>query len=83
MNLTARSIQKKQQSLNLTTTLQTLDELDKEEAHIKNAKQDMVAVKTLDGTKFYCGNPGCSSKTFFLHENSPEACHHHSGEPIT
>ena len=37
---------------------------------------------TRDGTKYYCANGGCASKTFVMEENGPEACQHHTGEAI-
>ena len=37
---------------------------------------------TRDGSKYYCGNPGCATKTFAMDENGAEACHHHTGEAI-
>ena len=46
------------------------------------AEADMVPSMTRDGTKYYCANPGCSSKTFAESENGPEACKHHAGEAV-
>ena len=41
-----------------------------------------VPQMTRDGLKYYCGNPGCVTKTFVMEENGPEVCQHHSGEAI-
>ena len=46
------------------------------------AADNRVPHMTRDGTKYYCANPGCSTKTFKLEENGPTACKHHTGEAI-
>ena len=58
------------------------------EAEEKKAKaaaemeETKVPCMTRDGSKYYCANGGCASKTFTLEENGPEACHYHCGEAV-
>ena len=65
--------------------LRTAADFNKEEEEKKAkaaAEANLVPSMTRDGTKYYCANPGCSSKTFKEEENGPEACHCHSGEAV-
>ena len=56
-----------------------------EEKKAKDAADNaasMVPSMTRDGLKYYCANPGCSTKTFVEAENGPEACNYHKGEAV-
>ena len=58
------------------------EEEEKRAAAAQAAEENKVPEMTRDGTKYYCANGGCASKTFVMEENGPEACQHHTGEAI-
>ena len=55
------------------------EEEKKAKAKAEAEQAPQIPVMTRDGSKYYCGNPGCATKTFVLEENGPEACRYHSG----
>ncbi len=52
-----------------------------EEKKKKEEEKPKEIIKTGDG-KYYCGNPGCSQKTFDPEDNPEGACQHHMGQPV-
>jgi disease resistance protein len=52
-----------------------------EEKKKKDEEKPKEIIKTSDG-KYYCGNPGCSTKTFDAENNPEGACQHHTGQPV-
>jgi disease resistance protein len=47
----------------------------------KEAEKPREIIKAGDG-KYYCGNPGCETKTFDPENNPEGACKHHTGNPV-
>ena len=68
--------------------MKTAEDFNREEEEKKAKAEAEAAVSTQppmmtrDGTKYYCGNPGCASKTFVLEENGADACKFHTGEAV-
>ena len=58
------------------------EEEEKKAKSAAEAEANKVPQMTRDGTKYYCANAGCASKTFKLEENGPTACNYHAGEAI-
>lgn len=51
-----------------------------EEKKKKELEKPKEIIKASDG-KYFCGNPGCASKTYDPEKNSESACLHHLGQP--
>ena len=68
--------------------MRTAEDFNREQDEAKAAAAAAAAaipqapMTTKDGSKFYCGNAGCATKTFIEAENGPEACNYHSGEAV-
>lgn len=54
--------------------------LDDEKKKLESEKPKII-IKTNDG-KYYCGNPGCTSKTYDPEQNSEGSCQYHTGQPM-
>lgn len=59
---------------------------EKKKKEEEKPKEVLVSVyiyiqKSSDG-KFFCGNPGCASKTYNLDQNEEGCCKHHAGQPV-
>ena len=46
---------------------------------VQNKPKEVI--KANDG-KYYCGNPGCSDKTYDSENNTESSCKHHTGNPV-
>ena len=69
----------KKQDIAVMKTAADFNREEEEKKAKAEAEASKVPAMTRDGTKYYCANGGCASKTFVLEENGPEACHCHTG----
>jgi hypothetical protein len=52
-----------------------------EEKKKKESEKPKEIIKSSDG-KYFCGNPGCSTKTYNPDINNEGDCQHHLGQPV-
>ena len=67
--------------------MKTAEDFNKEQEEKKAAllaekEVNKKPVMTKDGTRFICGNAGCTKRNFIDEENNDEACNYHTGGPV-